>query len=208
MKIKGILVLVLLMVAVLLLGNAGLFAQEKMKMDEYKAQLADVQKKEGDATTKIAALEAENTGLKKQIDDTQAQIDALWTEIYAALGTDKAGVDAYRADLNDIGAKIDALAALSPEDLLQRKDEVAELEKRLQAAKGSKISNLTEMGNKIAALETSLAALKTKLEGINDKYEVIKGDYLWKILQETGHLQRSVPMDSDLLREPRPDQKS
>jgi nucleoid-associated protein YgaU len=181
MKIKGTLILVLLMVVVLLLGYANLFAQEKMKMDEYKAQLTEAQKREGDATTKIAALEAENADLKKQIDETQAQIDAVWAEIYTGLGTDKAGVDAYRADLNDVGAKIDALAALSPEDLLQRKDEVADLEKRLQAAKDSKISSLTEMQNKIAALETSLAALKTKLEGINDKYEVIKGDYLWKI---------------------------
>jgi len=184
MKIKFTLVLAFLMVAVLLLGTAGLFAQEKMKMDEYKAQLAEVQKKEADATAKIATLEAENADLKKQIDETQVQIDATWAEIYAALGTDKAGVDAYRADLNDIGAKIDALAALSPEELLQRKDEVAELEKRIQAAKGSKIAGLTEMGDKLAALEASLAALKTKLEGINDKYEVVKGDYLWKIAKK------------------------
>jgi nucleoid-associated protein YgaU len=181
MKIKGILVLVFLMVAVLLLGNTSLFSQEKMKMDEYKAQLADAQQKEADATTKIAALEAENADLKKQIDETQAQIDSVWGEIYTALGTDKAGVDAYRTDLNDIGSKIDELAALSPEDLLQRKGEVADLEKRLQTAKDSKIAILTEMSDKIATLETSLAALQTKLEGINDKYEVIKGDYLWKI---------------------------
>jgi len=176
----------LLTVAVVLLLVPGslVFSQQKMKLDEYKVQLAESQKREADATAKIASLTAENEGLKKQIDETQAKIDALWAEIYAAVGTDKAGVDAFRDDLNDIGAKIDALAALSPEDLLKSKDEVADLQKRLAEAKASKIANLSEMQDKIAALEASLAGLQAKLEGINDNYTVVRGDYLWKIAKK------------------------
>jgi nucleoid-associated protein YgaU len=185
MKIKGTMVLLLTVAVVLLLVPGSLvFSQQKMKLDEYKVQLAESQKREADATAKIASLTAENEGLKKQIDETQAKIDALWAEIYAAVGTDKAGVDAFRDDLNDIGAKIDALAALSPEDLLKSKDEVADLQKRLAEAKASKIANLSEMQDKIAALEASLAALQAKLEGINDNYTVVRGDYLWKIAKK------------------------
>jgi len=178
-------ILVLTVALVLLLVPGSLvFFQEKMKMDEYKAQLAETQQREANAATKIAALEAENADLRKQIDELQVQIDATWAEIYAALGVDKAGVDAYRADLNDIGSKIDALAALSPEELLKNKDQIADLQKRLQDAKGSKIAMLSEMQEKIAALEAGLAALQTKLEGINDKYQVVRGDYLWKIAKK------------------------
>ena len=185
MKIKGTMILLLTVAVILLLVPGSLvFSQQKMKLDEYKVQLAETQKQEADATAKIATLTAENEGLKKQINEIQAKIDATWAEIYAAVGTDKAGVDAYRADLNDIGAKLDALMALSPEELLKSKDEVADLEKRLQELKASKIANLTEMQDKIAALEANLAALSTKLEGINDKYTVIKGDYLWKIAKK------------------------
>jgi len=183
MKIKGAMVL-LLTVAVVLLLVPGSFSQQKMKLDEYKVQLAESQKREADAETRIATLTAENESLKKQINETQAKIDALWAEIYAALGTDKAGVDAFRADLDDIGAKIDALMALSPEELLKSKDEIADLQKRLAAAKGSKIAILTEMQEKIAKLEANLGALETKLEGINDKYTVARGDYLWKIAKK------------------------
>jgi len=185
MKIKGTMVLLLTVAVVLLLVPGSLvFSQQKMKLDEYKVQLVESQKREADATAKIASLTAENEGLKKQIDETQAKIDALWAEIYAAVGTDKAGVDAFRDDLNDIGAKIDALAALSPEDLLKSKDEVADLQKRLAEAKASKIANLSEMQDKIAALEASLAGLQAKLEGINDNYTVVRGDYLWKIAKK------------------------
>jgi nucleoid-associated protein YgaU len=185
MKIKGTMILLLTVAVVLLLvPGYQVFSQEKMKLDEYKVQLAESQQREAAATARIASLTAENESLKVQIKETQAKIDALWAEIYAALGTDKAGVDAYREDLNDIGAKIDALMALSPEELLKSKDEVADLQKRLQEAKASKIANLSEMQAKIAALESSLAALQGKLEGINDQYTVVRGDYLWKIAKK------------------------
>ena len=186
MKIKGTLVLVLSLAVVLLLISSNIFGQEKtkMSMDEYKAQLAAAQQKDADATTRIAALEADNANLKVQIAELQAKIDAEWAATYSALGTDKAGVDAYRSDLNDIGNKFEALSALSPEELYKRQDEVAALKSRIAAAKASKIANLTEMENKIAALEANLAALSTKLEGINDRYTVVRGDYLWKIAKK------------------------
>jgi len=184
MKIKGTTILALALAAVMLFSIGNAIGQEKMSMDEYKAQLAEYTKREADAKAKGAALEAENETMRTQINEVQAQIDATWTETYAALGTDKAGVDAYRQDLDDIGAKIDELSGLTPEQLLDRKDEIADLEKRIAAAKGSKIALLSEMQDKIAALETKMGALQSKLEGVNDKYTVAKGDYLWKIAKK------------------------
>lgn len=184
MKIKGNVFSRLVVVAILLLFTSGMvYAQaQKVKMDDYKAQLAETQKKETDASSKSAALQKENEGLKAQIDETQKQIDAEWANTYTLLGTDKAGVEAFGADLDAVGGQIDALAGLSPEDLFRRKGEVADLEAKIAQAKGNKIANLTAMENKLADLDTKLATLKAKVpDNIYDQYIVLKGDYLWKI---------------------------
>jgi len=182
MKIKVTLILTL--VALLLVPASFVFSQEKMSMDEYKVQLAASQKTETDNATRITALEAENADLHKQIDETQVQIDAVWAEIYAMLGVDKGAVESYRAELNDIGAKLDEMSAMSAEDLLAHKDEIKDLQTRLAAAKGSKIAILTEFEKKIAELDAKLAGLSTKLMGVYDQYTVVKGDYLWKIAKK------------------------
>jgi len=182
MKIKVTLILTL--AALLLVPAVFSFGQEKMKMDEYKVQLAASQKTEADNAARIAALTAENADLKKQIDETQAQIDAVWAEIYAMLGVDKDAVESYRSELNDIGAKLDELSGLSAEDLLAKKDEIKDLQARLAAAKGSKIALLTEFEKKIADLDAKLGALSAKLMGVYDQYTVVKGDYLWKIARK------------------------
>ncbi len=164
----------------LLVSGSPCFAQ-KMKLDEYKAQLAEYQKREMDAKTKIAALQAENEQLRQQIDEVQKQIDATWEEIYAAIGTDKATVEAFRVQLTEIGTKLDELDALSPEELYARREELCALKKQMTDAKANKLLILTEFENKIAELEAKVAALEAKLMGKYDQYTVLKGDYLWKI---------------------------
>jgi nucleoid-associated protein YgaU len=182
MKFKEILTLSL--VAALLLLSTGLFAQDqrKIKMDEYKAQLAEVQARDAAASEKSAALKADIADLKTKIDAVQAEIDAEWEAVYEVLGTDKASVDAYRAELDDIGAQLDGLAALSPEELFQQKDEIKAAKAKLEEMKGSNIYKLSEMQKKVADLEDKIAALKEKLpKNMYDQYNVVKGDYLWKI---------------------------
>lgn len=182
MKIKVTLILTL--AALLLVSASSVFSQEKMSMDEYKVQLAASQKAEADNAARIAALETENADLRKQIEETQAQIDAVWAEIYAMLGVSKADVESFREELNDIGSKLDELSGLSAEDLLDHKDEIADLQKRIDAAKASKLMVLTEFEKKVAELEAKMAAMNSKLMGVYDRYTVVKGDYLWKIAKK------------------------
>lgn len=185
MKIQSKMLLVLSMVFILLLVfHASAFGQEerKIKMDEYKAQLAGWQTREQDATAQIQTLDAEIADLEGQIEDTQNQIDATWDEIFTMAGTDKAGVEAYKRELEAIDQEITGLAALSPEELFRRKDEVKAVWKRIEEAKGSKIALLTQVENKLAELDGAFAALKARIPAnIYDNYTVIRGDYLWKI---------------------------
>ena len=185
MRIQGKVLSVLCVVFVLLLVfSATAFGQEeeKLKVDDYKVQLAGHQEREASANERIATLEVEIDDVKAQMNGVQGEIDAEWGEIYAALGTDQAGVDAFRTDLEGIDGEIDGLAALSPEDLFRHKDEVKGIEARIEEAKANNIANLTEMEEKIAGLEGKVAALKAKMPAnIYDHYTVVDGDYLWKI---------------------------
>lgn len=188
MKKYGKLIQLFSVVCILsLLLSGSLFAQEerKIKMDEYKVQLAEWQGRETAAKEQIDVLTADIDGLNGQISDTQAQIDATWDEIYTMLGTDKAGVDAFRTDLNDIDAELDGLSSISPEDLFRRQDELSALKDRIATAKESNIALLTEMENKIAELEGKVAALEAKMPAnIFDQYTVVENDNLWKIAKK------------------------
>jgi len=157
-------------------------AQEKMTMEEYQAQLAEWQKREADAKTEIAKTDQEIADLKKQLEETDQQTAGTWDEIYAMLGTDKAGVDAYRSELNQLNSQLDGLMALSPEELFKRREELDAIEAKINEMKNSKIYALTEMQNLVASMEGKIAQLRSRMpKAIYDEYTVMRGDYLWKI---------------------------
>lgn len=165
-----------------LLVSLSVFAQEKMTMEQYNLKLSEYQKREADAKAELAKCEAENITLKQQISQLDAEIAQTWSEIYTLLGTDEAGVKEYRSALNNLESAVDALARLSPEELFKRRAEIDQLQKKLDELKGSKISWLSEMQDKIATIEGKIAQLRASLPKADfDEYTVVKGDYLWKI---------------------------
>lgn len=176
------LVLTIVLSLVLVLGASLSFAQEKMTMEEYEKQLAEWQTRLDAADKGKADCGTANEALQGEIDAVQAETDKVWGEILESLGTDQDGVDAFRKELQAMDAKADGLLALSAEELFQRRDEVEALCADLAAAKGNKISALTEMQNLIAVIEGKLAQIKNKLpKATYEPYTVVVGDYLWKI---------------------------
>jgi len=188
MKYKSNAITLFSVVCLLLLAmSVGAFGQEeeKMKVDEYKAKLAEFQTQQEDATQSIDGVQAEIDGLNTEINDTQGEIDATWDEIYAMLGTDKAGVDAYRSELADLGNEIDGLASLSAEELFKHKDDIKALEEKIAKARESNLSYLSEMDTMLAELDGKIAGLKSRLPAnIYDEYTVVMGDFLWKIAKQ------------------------
>jgi len=159
------------------------FAQEEeMTMEEYNAQLAEWQKREADAKAEIAKVEAENAALKTQIAETEAETEAEWQEIYALLGTDKAGVADFASQLEGLEAEIDAMAALPPEELFKRRKEIDDLEAKLGQLEENNIALLSEMQDETATVEGKISQLRASMpKAIYDEYTVVSGDYLWKI---------------------------
>jgi len=178
-SIKGFLTFLTLSLLIIV---AASWAQEKMTMEQYNAQLTDYQTREANAKKAADQCTADIDRMKGEIASTQSQTDAVWSEILGSLGTDQAGVDGYRSQLQNLEAQVDGLLALSPEELLKRRAELKALEDQLAAVKTNKISALTEMQNMIATIEGKITQAKNKMpKALYDLYTVALGDYLWKI---------------------------
>jgi len=161
-------------------------AQEKMTMEQYATELAAAQKRETDAKAESAKLDAEIAQLRQEIASTEQLTTQTEDETYALVGTDRAGVEAYRNQLNQLESDIDGLMALSPEELFKRRAELDQLQARLDEMKKNNISKLTEMQDRIATMEGKMTQLRAKMpKAVYDQYTVVKGDYLWRISKKS-----------------------
>jgi len=156
--------------------------EKKMSMQEYATELAAAQKREADAKAELAKLDAEIAQLQQESASTEQQTAQTWDEIYTLVGTDRAGVEAYRNQIRQLETDIDGLMALSPEELFRRRAELDQLQARLDELKKSNISKLTEMQDWIATVEGKMTQLRSRMpKAVYDQYTVVKGDYLWRI---------------------------
>jgi len=173
-------------IVVLLFFSLSLMAQsydyKKMSMDEYKAELAKWQKCEADNKAKIAEEEAQIAKLNGEIAALDQQIETTWNEIYALLGTDKAGYQEYLGQLKGLENELGGFVALSPEDIYGRKGELQAFKDRLAAVKKDKKGLSTEAQGYISQIENLIAQAEEKGKpAAAGMYEVVRGDYLWKI---------------------------
>lgn len=172
----------MILLSLVLLGASLSFAQDKMTMEEYEKQLAEWQQRLDAADKGKADCGTANEALKSEMDAVQAETDKVWAAVLQEIGTDQAGVDAFRKNLEALNARCDGLLALTPEELFKKRDEVKAIEEELAAAKGNRISALTKMQNLIATIEGKLTQIKNKMpKAVYDEYTVVVGDYLWKI---------------------------
>jgi nucleoid-associated protein YgaU len=178
---KIFLILVIGLLSLALVAPVG--AQEKkMTMDEYNQELAAAQQREASAKAEIAKLDAEIAQLQQDLASADQQTTQTWDEIYSMLGTDRAGVEAYRTQMSQLEADIDGLLALSPEELFKRRAELDQLQARLDEMKKSNIAKLTEMQDWLATMEGKMTQLRARMpKAIYDQYTVVRGDYLWRI---------------------------
>ncbi len=168
--------------SMLLSANISLAQEKKMSMEEYNAQLSQWQQREAKAKADLQKCQADVEQLKAQIASLDEQIKAAWKEVYDLLGVTEADVQAYRQQLVDLERQVDALAALSPEELFKRRKEIDDAEAKLNALKKNKIAVLSEMQDRLARIEGKIAQLRAKLpKSLYDEYTVVRGDYLWKI---------------------------
>lgn len=155
---------------------------KEMSMDEYKTELAKWQKCEADNKAQIAEEEGQIATVNDEIASTEQQTETIWNEIYTALGTDKAGYEAYINQLKGLDSDLSGFVALTPEEIYTRRDELTGFQSRLDELKGSKLSLLTESENMITKIENLIAQADEKGKpAAAGMYEVQRGDFLWRI---------------------------
>ena len=187
MKTKNIIfTLIILILAVSFFPLSSFGQDRKIKMDEYNVMMADYKQRETDAKAKLDVCNTSKSESQNELAALDQSIKAEWDEIYRMIGTDAAGVEAYRQSLNQLERQVDGLGSVSPEELIQRRDEINEIDSKLDEHKANKIYVLSEMQDKVATIEGKLTRIKNKMpKSMYDNYNVVTGDYLWKISKKS-----------------------
>ncbi len=184
MKSKHIITLVLVVVAVGLLGVSSLYAQEKMKYEDYLVELQKWQEREAAAKLQIDQLQSEIDDLRSRIADTEKQTADTKAEMWRGLQTSEQGFKTYVNNLNRLRSQMNGLANLNPGDLYKRKDEATALKERLDEFKSSPAANHPDAVVLIRELENLLGRLEEAVENAVpdfDMYTVERGDFLFRI---------------------------
>lgn len=161
------------------------FAQEPVKMEyekEYLPKLKRQQERLANYEKGIAEEEAKIAELKGQIQTTSNETENTWNEIYALVGTDKAGVDAMRSELASFENQVRSFCALPNEELYKRDAEFDQLLEKVAEYRTNKVSLLSEFHNKLNSIEALLKSTRNSVVvPYVTAYMVEKGDSLWKI---------------------------
>jgi len=183
MKMRVITVLILL---VSIFAFNQLMAQsynyEEMEQEQYNAYLAEWQQKLDTAQGNINDENGKIDGLNKDMDATQAEIDASWDAIFQATGTTQADYDKYTADLDALKGDARGFLSLSAEEIYGKTNELDDLQAKLDEMNENPFGVMSENEQKINEIESLIAQAREKgKSAVPPSYTVVRGDYLWKI---------------------------
>ena len=94
------LLIILLIVGFALSQNS--YDYENMKEDQYNTELKKWRDMLSNAETEITRLDGEMATLNTELTNTDAETENVWNQIYAAVDMDKAGFEAYMAEVNQL----------------------------------------------------------------------------------------------------------
>jgi len=176
------LVTLLAAVVVLALTAGSAVAADKMTFEEYQIQLQRYLDRETAALAEVDVEQAIIDSLRARITEIEGEIVAIWDEIYALIGVDKEAMLAFMREIEALEGKVNELARLSPDNLLERASELDELAEAVKALQDDIRALLSEPRSRLERLAARLEALKASLpKPKHDMYVVLRGDYLWKI---------------------------
>lgn len=179
--------IVLTMVVALLMGVGinSATAAERMKYEDYVAQLKANNDREAGVREEIEQLNKKLFLLKDQYNGMDAEITAAWDEIYAYLGITREDVARFNEYIDGLEARANMLAGLKPEDRLARKGELDELLAEVKDALLKPAAKLSPVRNRLERLESQVNGMIASLPKASfDNYTVIRGDCLWNIAKK------------------------
>ena len=131
--------------------------------NQYETQLTQALEREKTAKQQIAGEQSGIESLKGQIADLEQKIAALQTEKYSILRITEADVASAQNEIAYIAQAMDELEALSPEDLLKRKNDVDAAQVRIDALKRKPAALLWKIRDRVGPLSDRLERIKARL---------------------------------------------
>ena len=122
---------------------------EELTKDEAVTRIAEWTAKVNDLNTKIKTMDGDIDKLKKDIDDSKAQLKNCRDAYYSLIGASDLDIQNFRQQLGVIEGRIRDMQRLSDDVLADKQDEVKALENDLNQLRKSKISVLPEFYNRI-----------------------------------------------------------
>ncbi len=187
MKSTIILIALTCAVALSMFSTDPIFAQERLRYDEYQMQLSEWQQREEAAQARIQECEEEIAALRARLDELNSEIEDIDNDIWRAIGMSEREFDSYLSELNSIQRQINGLLNLSPGELFKRQDEVANLFSRLDELAGARAARHPEAAAILRDLRRLRSRLEDALENAQpafDIYSVMRGDHLWRIAKK------------------------
>ncbi|MCK5760280.1 MAG: LysM peptidoglycan-binding domain-containing protein [Candidatus Delongbacteria bacterium] len=159
------------------------FTQEEVNYEEeYLPKLTKAQEDIASTEAEIVVEEAKVADLNTKVDETDTSINSTWDDIYALVGSDVAGIEEYRNNLNALESKIRSFGALPAEELYKRRAELDDFETELNTMRSDSKSALTEFMNKIERIDQKIKSVRSSIVvPYVMSYVVQRGDNLWKI---------------------------
>jgi nucleoid-associated protein YgaU len=162
--------------------SPSLFAQDKMKYEEYLESLKHWQDREAKAQAEIQTQDQLIDDLQERYRLTEEEIAKIQQEIYEMLGVFEADVENFVMELNKLNNQIQALRSLTPELLYQRQDELTALEDRINGLKSQPLAYIPDYQKQLSDYSMKVDGLRARVpKPRNDTYMVQRGDNLWKI---------------------------
>jgi len=173
------------LVSVILLALVGLSfgATNEMEYETvYMPKLKKQQERLARVESNIKEEETKIADLKTKITATEQETEKIWNEIYALVGSDKAGVEAFGVELENLKKEIRRFGALPAEELYKRKAELDGFDAKIEEFRKDKRSLLTVNVNNLEKMSQTIKSIRSSIVvPYVTSYVVNKGDNLWKI---------------------------
>jgi nucleoid-associated protein YgaU len=184
MKSKIFFVLAAIAITISTTNVTAVFAQERLRYDEYQQQLAEWQQREETAQARIQECEDIIAGLRDRLDNLNSRIGDTEDAIWRALGMTERQFNSYIAELEGLRRQIQELLNLDPAELFRRQDEVRDALSRIDELSDSRAARHPQAREILNDLRRLRRRLENALENAQpafDSYSVVRGDYLWRI---------------------------
>lgn len=126
---------------------------------EAEARILDFKARVDNLTNDLKNLEDQINQAKQELADIKQKLEDCRKEILNLIGVTEADLEAFRQKLGVIQNKVNTLKSLSNDALIERQNEVRDLENQLNQLRGNKISVIPEFYDKIIALAREIRGL-------------------------------------------------